>query len=105
MLRNITDILRGRKRQVTCVQEELYPLAKRALQAKETMEQQDFMVSLIEHLKVIGDRYDRSAFGPIQSITYDPFSSRLISVWTIRTGIEEEINYSTLDLRNHSRPS
>jgi len=93
MLRNITDIFRGRKRQVTCVQEELYPLAKRALQAKETMEQEDFMVSLIDHLKVTGDRYYRSAFGPIHSSTYDPFSSRLISVWTIRTGIEEEINY------------
>ena len=92
-LRNLTDLLTGRKRPVLCVPEELYPLAKRALQVKKIMEESYFVPSLVDELKVTGDRYDRSAFGPIHSTTYDPTTSRVLSVWTIRTGIEDEINF------------
>ena len=93
MLRNFTDRLRGRKPPATCYEEELYPLAKKALQAKETMREDRFVVTLVEELRRTGQRYERSAFGPISTNTYDTSYTRLISVWTIRTGIEEEINY------------
>jgi Xylanase inhibitor N-terminal len=93
MLRNITDRLRGRNPRVTCVQEELYPLATLALKAKDVLRHDHFMSSLIDELTRAGEQADWSSFGPIGSSSYDASESRISSVWTIRTGIEDEINY------------
>jgi hypothetical protein len=57
------------------------------------MERDQFTVFLIGELEK-ADRTERSPFGPIGSIAYNASeSSRMLSVWTIRTGIEEEINF------------
>jgi hypothetical protein len=53
------------------------------------------MESLIRNVKkVLKDDVRSSApFGPILGIGYNATQSRLLSVWTIRTGLEDEINY------------
>jgi hypothetical protein len=93
VLKNITDRMRSRKPQATCFQEELYPLARLALKAKEHLQYSVFMQTLIGELKKTGEREDRSTFGPLSSSTYNASESRILSAWTIRTGIEDEINY------------
>jgi hypothetical protein len=93
ILRNITGTLRGHKTRTTCEQEELFPLAKQALSVKDLMERDAFIVFLIGELRK-AERTERFPFGPISSISYNASeSSKMLSVWTIRTGIEEEINF------------
>jgi hypothetical protein len=93
ILRNITDLVRGRKRRTVCSSDELFPLAKLALKAKDVISSENFMVSLINEIKGTGDPADTEAFGPITYLTYKASESRVSSVWTIRTGIEEKINF------------
>jgi hypothetical protein len=93
MFQNFTDRLRGRKPKLTCASTDLYSLAQSALKAKEVLRSHRFMISLIEELKSMGDSVGRVAFGPINSPTYDITKSSILSVWLIRTGIDEEINY------------
>ena len=94
MLRNITNVVgRGKKPRTVCSTDELFPLAKLALKAKDVLDEEDFIVTLIDEISVTGDQSDRVPFGPITYLTYKAFESRVLSVWTIRTGIQEEINY------------
>jgi hypothetical protein len=93
MLRNITYLVRGRKPRAQCSPEELYPLAKLAIQAKDVILKDDFMVNLIDKMKEGGNQDETVAFGPIPYLTDKPLESRVVSVWTIRTGIEDKINF------------
>lgn len=93
MLRNITYLVRGRKPHATCSPEELYPLAKLTLHSKEFIRNEDFMVYLINEIKDAGNQDDTAAFGPITFLTYKALESKILSVWTIRTGIDDKINY------------
>lgn len=93
MLRNITDMMRGKKPHTACSSDELYPLAKLALKAKNVLQSEDFMISLIDEIRITGEQADRVPFGPITYLTYKASENRVLSVWTIRTGIHEEINY------------
>jgi hypothetical protein len=79
-----------------CRQDELYALSKRALMAKKIVLNHTFMPILIEHIKLLtNDNYQASIpFGPIFDISYNStYHGQVISVWTIRTGLDEDINY------------
>ena len=94
VLRNFTDRIHGKPAPLICHQEELYPLAKRALKLKSFLQlNSSFFPGLIEEIRTTGKRMDRSTFGPVDSLAYNSSANRVLSIWTIRTGIEEEVNY------------
>lgn len=93
VLQNLTNRFRGRKPKVTCSSVDLYTLAHLALKTKELMRHGAFAVSLIEEIKSIGEISERSAFGPIGGASYDVSKHVTTSVWLIRTGVADKINY------------
>jgi hypothetical protein len=93
MIQNITDRLRGRKRSAVCASSDLYRLAQSALRAKDVLRHDRFMSSLMEELKSSGEQNAKAAFGQIDGLSPVASKSSVVSVWLIRTGIEDEINY------------
>jgi hypothetical protein len=97
ILQNITDRVRGTKthNQKLCHHDELYKLAKRALVTKRAFLNESFMMLLIRKIQneTKGDVKLAAPFGPISALGYNISQSRLLSSWTIRTGLEDDINY------------
>jgi hypothetical protein len=66
-------------------------LARLALEVKEVLRHDNFVISLGKHMASAGDEYDLSPFGFLDENLAT--KNRVLSVWTIRTGVEDEINY------------
>jgi hypothetical protein len=97
---------RVNKGKATCDEDDLYVLAKKALQLrKEVLSRNLFMPILIEELKRTEGLMDPDSRMEQLSTTYDsPFErvyssdeyiiySKVLAVWSIRTEIDDEINY------------
>lgn len=95
VLQNLPDRIRGRKPKVVCRNEELFAVAKRALEVKEILRHDKFMENLVDTIKETTGLQQRIVFGATNLQLPDDYGSRILSVWTIRTGIEamDEINY------------
>jgi Eukaryotic aspartyl protease len=98
IVQNITDRVRGtikQQQQHSCQHDELYVLAKHALVTKRAFREESFMTSLIRKIQnqTKGEVKASAPFGPISALGYNISQSRLLSAWTIRTGLEEDVNY------------
>ena len=98
--------VRLRKPRTTCKSDDLFDLAKKALELRKQVLLQDrFMMLLIEELKRSEGLLDPDSRSELLSSDYEsPFSklydsdellvySKILSVWSIRTEIDDEINY------------
>jgi len=100
MLRNITNLIQGRKPASQCNAEELYALAKKALALKKgVFGSNRFTATLINKMEELEkkqkdhDFLQESPFGKTYNTTMFYEKSQLISAWSIRTEIDDEINY------------
>lgn len=100
MVKNFTSSFRRkRSSQTVCNDADLYPLAKDAvLIAQEILGRQDFMKHFVRELQNV-----ESSRGPLEGkptpftpiYNHEPFvaESRVVSAWTIRTQVDDKINF------------
>jgi hypothetical protein len=99
MVKNITDALRSNQAPASrCRDNDLFMLAKNArLIAYGIPELPNFMEQLILEILTVeterGPQQRESAFAPLRQSEYNAWQSRLVSSWTIRTDVDDEINY------------
>jgi hypothetical protein len=98
MVRNITDALRSSQAPASlCMDSDLFTLAKNArLIAYGVPELPNFMEQLIIEMLTVESEQGllrESAFAPLRNNEYNARQSRLVSSWTIRTDVDDEINY------------
>jgi hypothetical protein len=98
ILRSIPTRLRSQRLKATCNPDDLYRLAQQALVLrKETLQNDKFMPTLLEQLKKIEIEKEHllseSPFERLYHRNNYAEDSRLISSWSIRTEIDDEINY------------
>lgn len=96
VLRNFTDRLTGRQIKTTCNQDDLYALAKKALRLrKDVLHNPKMIRAIIDELKKLhsgGVDMKDSPFSPIfRGETTG--KNHLLLAWTIRTEVDDEINY------------
>ena len=91
MLSNFTDHFQSRKHQ--CTEEDLFPLAKNASRAKTVLGESSFFHLFIDELQSM-EASKLDPFGPLRiDKPSNASSSRVLTVWTIRTRVEDEVNF------------
>jgi len=96
---NITDRFSLKEAKTTCRADDLYALAKQALVLKrEVIRHEEFVPLLIDEVKKTGNGITDQPNAPfltVETNTIGRFAegSRVIAVWSIRTEIDDEINY------------
>jgi hypothetical protein len=94
VFRNFTDRIALTKPVLKCHEDNLYSLAREALTLKrDVMLNSKFMPILLEEMSLADDSKQDSPFTPLYSSGLPRNESRVISCWSIRTHVSDEINY------------
>jgi hypothetical protein len=94
LLRNFTDRIALTKPVLKCHEENLYALARDALTLRrDVILNSQFMPILLQEMSRADDSKPDSPFTPLYSNSLARNESRIVSAWSIRTHISDEINY------------
>ena len=76
-----------------CGPNTLHPFAKRALSVKKILLHDDFMDTIVKEIKVLTTNLPSSPFRTVFSEDFTPSDDCLVLAWTIRTEVDDDINY------------
>lgn len=96
LVRNITDRFSRKSRKTTCHPDDMYALAQKALHLKkDVLQREGFLTLLAGEIQRAEGEGNHQQPSPFEQVNQDEYvsESRLLSVWSISTEIDDEINY------------